>query len=268
MNHASLRRPLGIASFAAALPTLLAIVLLSLTATLAVGAGSASAEEEVVVTATRLPGPSIPQPSPHTPDPDDPRCVPDAFTMEDPSVYCQTNTGPEPPPSSPHAPLPGPEDRERLMIAATNTALDVLETNTACFNHLSPVDNDRRDGNLNPVTVMSSVRIDFFDDGSNDFAAAPFKKGTSGFVALLPNFYRPLTDPLNYPWSFVAPESYLDLSKITLTRSISESETRVLIVLHEIGHLTGENARHTASDLGQGFNNGIMVHCLGAAQFR
>jgi hypothetical protein len=193
--------------------------------------------------------------------------------MDDPGCYADPGgESPPPEPAAPQpsttepAPLPEFAERERLTSDSTEGAFRILEENIDCFNHLSPVDNDRRDGNLNPVTVMSSVKIDFFDDGSNDYAGAPFKAGTTGFVVLFPNFYRPLSDP--FKPSFFNTAFQFDLSQITLTRPISDSEIRILIVLHEVGHLTGENARHTAGDEGQRFNNGILVHCLRAAQFR
>ena len=249
--------------------TVIAILALLLTGAL-VGGGPASASiPDSPVSDSQVDGPDGGGgvlPSDPGYDPGQPSC--DEFTME-PCMSGPDGGGGS---GGGEAGRPGlPISAEVAAPLIENTrlrALNALVNKPECFNLLSP-DDSREPGTLNPITVINTVPISYVRDQTIDFGRAP-GRGTSGRIEIKNGFFLINFNALWQPLGYVETSLYFDVPAIQPpVVQVSVAEMELVVMLHELGHLTGVNvhpndgvAPLTPAEVAQGFNTQVYVKCV------
>jgi hypothetical protein len=162
--------------------------------------------------------------------------------------------------------LPASQEVADELIARTREAVrKALTDRPACFDLLSLTDS-RSPGELNPLRVLNTVPIKWVNDTTLDLGFSP-GLGVNGRIDILNGFFA-----LNF-WSayrgrgYIDSSAYFDLPVVSLSRE----DMQLVIMLHELGHLTGVNI-HEGDDgdefplepqeVGQDFNTQIYLKCL------
>ncbi|TMQ96170.1 hypothetical protein ETD83_21620 [Actinomadura soli] len=150
-----------------------------------------------------------------------------------------------------------------MVDNARLAAKKALVDKPKCFDLLSLTDS-RSPGTLNPVRVIDTVPVTYVNDGTLDFGYSP-GLGVDGRISILPGFYFITFDPAYQNQGYVDPSLYFDLPAVQL----SVADMQLVVILHELGHLTGVNVHEgdgraplLPEEVGQEFNTQIYVNCL------
>jgi len=147
-------------------------------------------------------------------------------------------------------------------------ALNALLNKPECFNLLSP-DDSPEPGTLNPITVINNVPISYVRDDTLDLGRAP-GSGINGRIEIKNGFFLINFNALWRPTGYIETSVYFDVPAIQLpVVQVSVAEMELVVMLHELGHLTGVNvhpndgvAPVTPAEVAQGFNTQVYVKCV------
>ena len=247
----------------------IAILGLSLTAAL-VGAGPAAASiPEAPVTESQADGPDGGGgvlPSDPGYDPGQPSC--DEFTLE-PCMSGPDGGGSGGSGGFDGLGLPTSAEVAAPLIESTRLrALNALLNKPECFNLLSPTDS-REPATLNPITVINNVPISYVRDTTINLGRAT-GRGFNGRIDIQNGFFLINFNALWRPTGYVETSLYFDVPAIQLpVVQVSVAEMELVVMLHELGHLTGVNvhpndgvAPVTPAEVAQGFNTQVYVKCV------
>jgi hypothetical protein len=153
---------------------------------------------------------------------------------------------------------------ERTRVAALNALLNKPE----CFKLLSP-DDSPEPGTFNPITVINNIPISYVRDNTLDLGRAP-GRGFNGSIEIKNGFFLINFNALWRPLGYIETSVYFDVPAIQLpVVQVSVAEMELVVMLHELGHLTGVNvhpndgvAPVTPAEVAQGFNTQVYVKCV------
>jgi hypothetical protein len=251
------------------LSALLAILALSLTTALLVGPGSASAsvlEPPTSIGDSQADGPGggdDPGPGSGTGggDPNEGPC--DEFTME-PCTAGPDGGGGSGGGSFTGLGLPASQEVADEIITRTRDATRNALGRRKCFELLS-LDDSPSPNTFNPFRVLDTVPIRYVNDRTLDLGFSP-GLGVDGRIDILNGFFAITFNSAYRYRGYIDSSIYFDLPVVQLTRE----DMQLVIMLHELGHLTGTNV-HAGDDgdgelepaeAGQDFNTQIYLHCL------